>query len=276
MVISLSDSRDRIRIARFPIDSKLGSSTPPGMSPVGVTTSLDFDGTTSEHLANTSNNLLGIANSWTINIWWKKTSAFPANHLDEHIVEAAGNENRITHEIHNSFNNRANWIIYMSDGSNYKRAQDNDYWQSQTNLWVMTTLRWGGSTDLTLMRNATQVSLDGSDGSGGTQTDTARQMQRLFQRFPGRVHSLAFFSAKLDNTNVTAIYNSGNGTDFDLQTDSGGYDKSANLAHWYVFGANTTTDNSMGDDYGFASTLINVMDNAVGMTTADLVADSPT
>ena len=56
------------------------------------------------------------------------------------------------------------------------------------------------------------------------------------RNFHGLIDNVAIFNRALDATNVTAIYNSGN--PFDLRSDSGSYNHSANLIGFWTFEEN--------------------------------------
>lgn len=250
-------------------------------SPVGVTTSIEFDGSTTMYLANTTVQAWGFGDAWTWMIWWKKTGNPSVDVEWMSLDNATNNVNKIrcTNEGGNPARNTDNnCLVYMSNGSSYKRMDQNTYWTGHENAWKMWMLRWTPTSTLTKNRDLTVFSSSDSDpGSGGNMSATNRRLTASFLRgIPQRIHSVAVWSVDLDSNNYTAVYNGGDGTNFDLREDSGNYDQSANLQHWWVFGADTSTDNAMGTDWGNGSNLINIMDNAANITTADLVSDSPT
>jgi hypothetical protein len=75
---------------------------------------------------------------------------------------------------------------------------------------------------------------------------------------------------------ILETYNGGNGSAFDLNTDSGNYAQSGDLAHWWRLGHEA--DPNLGKDYaeaGFTPT-IDIGDNKVGLDDNDRVADVPT
>lgn len=253
-------------------DSRKSPGTPfSGGSPVGITTSLDFDGTTSEYLGNATLQDLGIGSAWSLNIWWKRTGAFSGNHYSVLINQASGANNTIRFELINTSANRLNALIYDDNGSDYSQIIDNDHFS--TGSWIMTTYLF--DTSLKIGKNGSETA-DTPGGFGNSMTNTNRRIYRIGYAFPGYIHSVSIWSVRLDTSNLAAIYNTGDGTNFNLHMDMGNYNQSANLAHWWVPGADTSSDNAMGTDYGFASNLINIMDNAANITTADLTADSPT
>ncbi len=274
MVIGPADTRVRDRTRRFPIDSKLGSSSPP-VSAVGTTDSIDIDGAT-ELFTNSTAQDIGIGAVWSINIWMIKETDIVANKHCMDIEDGTSN-NRISWEVNPSLglDDHAIFLVYSSSGSSI-RAQDNDYFAGEDGNWVMITLTFGGGTDLVLYKNGSVVALDDSSGSGGTMTQTDRRIE-FGDGNDSIFYSIAMWSVELGSTEITEIYNSGDGTNFDMSSNSGDYTSSGDLQHWWVPGANQSTTNAMGTDYGNASNLINLMDNATNLTVADdITANSPT
>jgi hypothetical protein len=58
--------------------------------------------------------------------------------------------------------------------------------------------------------------------------------------FVGQIYSAGVYNSILTPSEVEAIYNIGNGRDFDLQVDSGAYASSGNLLHYFRSGIGTT------------------------------------
>jgi hypothetical protein len=87
----------------------------------------------------------------------------------------------------------------------------------------------------------------------------------------GRFHSFAIWDDDLDQANITAIFNEGDGLGFDLSSDSGNYNKSANLIHWWKLGEDA---DDIGADSG-GGAAIDIDTNAVNISSADIVEDAP-
>jgi hypothetical protein len=76
--------------------------------------------------------------------------------------------------------------------------------------------------------------------------------------FSGKMDEFAIWSTALDADAVTAIYNSG--SSIDLSEDSGNYDNSSNLQHWYRF-ENDYTDETGNGTTGTAQGTPDFVDN---------------
>lgn len=270
MVISTGDSRTRDRVRRFPIDSKLGSSSPPAsVGPVNVTESVDLDGST-EHFANTTVQDLSFGANWSIAFWAYKNSDFLANQFMINIDEASGTSNEIRIEVTNSVQGRCDITIFDSAGSSNHFIRNDTTWTNSAWHHIVVT-HSSGSTELYV--NGSSAASDTSPTV--TMTNTDRRINQWGKAWLGLFHSGAIWDVELDSDNVTAIYNSGDGTSFDLRSDSGNYDQSANLQHWWVFGGDDSSDSAMGTDWA-DGTDVNIMTNASNVTTADLTSGSPT
>jgi hypothetical protein len=76
------------------------------------------------------------------------------------------------------------------------------------------------------------------------------------------------WSVALTQAEVTVLQNGSSPQTFDNRYDSGNYASSANLQHYWRHGGDKT---DIGRDWGNASTLIDVGDNAVNITSSDIV-----
>lgn len=273
MVINLSDTRERIRVPRFPIDSKLQTSTEGMASPVGTTQSAAVDNL-SEQFRNLTDQDFEIGGNYTVAFWIRRTSAFTNNVRCFEIGPTSGNANRLNIEIAGpSSADKLSVQLWDSSGSasNIANLADNSFFSGGTWKHGMVIVQTGNRYDF--YRNNGLVASDTFPNTIGTGN---RHFDECAHGLNGNFYSFAIWNTVLDSNDRTAIYNGGDGTSFNLQVDSGGYDKSANLKHWWCPGAEDSSDSAMGTDYGFATNLINIMDDAANITTADLVSDSPT
>ncbi len=256
--------------------ANVGSPAAPPPTPPGSTDCVDFDGTTSETLQNNNEDTYGIVDNWTWMTWLKKAGDHTTSqHMFRYTAPGEGNSNTIRWAGHLSFPDRLNLIVYAADG-NHRTFVLEDYFAGLDNTWVQVVVTWDGPLDLKLYRDASNVTPGSIGGTGGAQTDTGR-IKRSGYGFNGKYYSEALWNVTLDQDNITAIFNSGDGTSFDLLSDSGNYDQSSALKHWWVPGTDQTSENAIGTDYGTHTNLFNQMDNATNITIADdIVADSPT
>jgi len=120
--------------------------------------------------------------------------------------------------------------------------------------WVMT---WDGSADTMKYYQdgaLLNVATDYASSDATPPIDNATRLVRLgrAQGLPnmvGTLYSLAFYDVALDQNNITALYNGGDGSAFDVMTDSGNYNTSSNCRSMYQLG-NGTVHTDYGQDRG--------------------------
>lgn len=237
--------------------------------------SIDLNGT-NESLRNTTNNALGIANTWSISLWGKIGDLTSARHSID-FDSSLNNDSGILIEVRGDIaNDPLRVAIRNTAGTIFKFYT----WDSLFTVdeWFNLTLTWDG-TNLTLYFNgSSQAPTSTPTDNAGTMDDEAR---RVFwgvtsggaNYWQGLFFSLAVWNSELSSAEASAIYNAGNGAAFDLRNDSGDYVSSANLQHYWIPGFN---ESDIGGDLGNASTLIDVAANAENITAADdLVEDVP-
>lgn len=234
------------------------------------TVSIDLDGST-EFLANTTNNTLGIANAWSIATWIKSDATGFKNVLS---LKNSGNDvNRI--RIQNSSSTNLTVQLWDSAGTQRKSLQ----WDAQftTGTWMHFLFTWDGTTVKVFKDGSDLGAHDSGTDNAATLTDTARRViigvfSDLSQtKWDGRMHSIAVWDADVGGA-ASAIYNGGNGEGFNLGASSGSYTFSGDLQHWWRLGFDSA---NIGKDSGVASTLIDVDEDSANITSDDIVADAP-
>lgn len=236
------------------------------------TTVLDFDGST-EKMRSANNVTLGIANSWSFMILAKSDR----NSALENIFSTGNPSNN---EIR--FDNRGDEtndpvgiILRNSSGTAFKSFYYPGF--IQVGNWHLWTVTWDG-TSLKVYRNTTEQSPSTTFiNNSGTMTNSSDRKVRIGsnnanQGFDGRIAFVALWDAVLDSDDVTEIENDGFPGRFNLKGNTGNYDKASNLVHWWRLGHTSTDNNTIGDDYKGS---ISVSEDAVDMTTADVVTDEP-
>lgn len=233
---------------------------------------LDFDGST-EALVNSTDNLLGISNDWSIVTWLKPdvvTAVWRLVHIEP--SGSANSEIDIFHFTGSTFS----VAINTSVGGTLKSYQWSDAFLA-IGTWAHLVISWNG-TDLKLYADSVETAPSATPvNNSGSMDDSARQVMINTNTtagsnfFNGRLHSTALFDTALDQEAITEIY-SGKG-DFDLRVNQNNYNQSSNLQHYWRHGFNSS---DIGEDLGKASTLIDIGDNALNITAADIVTDSPT
>ncbi len=251
----------------------------PGPQPFPAQTlSVDFDGVL-ESLGNLQGNTLGIANAWTIGVWGKPDAVTGQDGLFS-IRPAAGLANRIQ-----ILRNAANLRIIWADSSG---TPDNDAtWNGafSAGAWHYLHAYWNGTI---LQPFIDGVSLGGPDvgvnNPAITMTDTSRNLNvgdlvggTGFEWFGNISQAAMWRVAKAAQSEVDALYNSGNPNSLDLNGAFTDYASAGDLAHWWRCGDKASP--LIGEDIaaaGFTATIDIEVPDAVGITDADRVADVPT
>ena len=86
--------------------------------------------------------------------------------------------------------------------------------------------------------------------------------------YTGTIHSTSIWDVVLTQAEVTALQNGGSPQSFDNRFNLGGYTSKDNLQHYWRHGGDAS---DIGRDYGQAAILIDVGDDAVGVTVVDIV-----
>lgn len=240
--------------------------------------SVDFNGST-EFLANLTNNPLGIANAWTVSTVFK-LDTFAVNQTIFQIPSTTSGNNFSNISIIAS--GTLGLLVILTDATgtptsaNLKSWRWNNVVASAT--WVNAVVKWDGA-DIFLVINGVDQGVPDtkSDDDAITMADTSRKIFIWADRGSGSSDAGNFLYAAiwdkvLTDAELLEAWNSGVAGSFNLGADSGDYASSANLQHWWRPCAD---DTDIGKDSGIASTLIDVLTDAVGITAADCVADVP-
>lgn len=258
------------------------SPPPPFVPPpilMGVTQSLDFDGSTESMLSVAAP--FGVSSKWTCAMW-VKINSIPG--VDSSVVDitepGAQARNRITLAILSA---SGKWLVQT-------RGPDNAFSVIFRTQIDSPTISVGSWTHFALTFDSQtlekHVYINGVEATAVTElqpiagqvmTDTPDRVIRIGRSLgtPAyvamRAHSVAVWNDVLAPAEVLAIAGE---PDVDLRTSTPvPYGKAPNLRHWYIFGE-TPTDPGIQEDYG-SPTDIDLTADA-SLTAADLVADVPT
>jgi len=241
------------------------------------TQSIDYDGS-SEALRNTTEQALGIANLWSIGVWFKVEASGFSIPFAVNTTSGSPNRSLIAIQLDSDFSgsNQLRVLIFRSDGT----ASNDFKFDSFVTLdqWIHVLVVWTGSTPLKVYKNGVLQVADSSTSNSTVQTDTSRQIGVGNTLVPapiaidGKVSQVQIWRV---DTSAAASFLNTNPSSINLNADSGVYTFSGDLAHWWRPGHEASP--SLGKDFstaGFTPT-IDVETNAVGITDADRVADVP-
>lgn len=199
-----------------------------------------------EHLANETNNTIGIENAWTINLWINLDAVdSSANERVFYLINSGNNNDAILFMIEASSGKLWVWV-YDSGGTKFKDFLSK---ASIGTSKTMLTVTFDGGVDgdpLLIYRNATD------DTTGSPVTDNAGTMSTGTRRMwlasnvginsfmGGTFCKASIFSAALDQANITELYNAGDGYKRDDRDAVGNYDQQGTLVHQEALGKDAT------------------------------------
>lgn len=227
-----------------------------GAAPVHFQHGLSHRSGGSDYFRNTTEVTMGIANIWSIACWVKAPQFVASTSLFE-IKPSANSVNRISL----AFSGTAGNILMSTFGSGGAAIKAYTYnTVSKSQQWQHIIFTWDGATLLAYFNGALKdVDSAGTDNAG-TMTDTTRSVAFGATVAGGSIltgwtHSAAVWNVVLTGAEAALLYNNGNGASFDCRTV-----QQLNLKHWWLCDRG---DSTRGQDYGFASTLIDISTNGV-------------
>jgi hypothetical protein len=246
---------------------------PPRLIP--QTFSLNFDAIRS--FASITDATVGITDTWSLMVWAKAKNN-PANIASKGLMSIVTRNvltaNQITMEGDgdDDVNTDLRMRIYRADGQFLQLKRWLDVQKSGTDTWIQYVLTWGGvagntgSNPLELKlytqgidrgpANGSGTRIDNPSSDGPGVTDTARGVSVGIAgtliagaRWDGNIYSAAVYDSILGGDEIAAMYNNGDGVNFDMEKNSGAYVSSGNLVHYFRLGVGTTelefgTDNT--------------------------------
>ena len=237
--------------------------------------SLDFDGST-EFLRNSTSQVLGIADVWSIGIWYKPAGLAGLDALFE--FNNSDSPSRII-----AFFNAAVLNVFLRNSADTINTSRTYNGFGVNAVWAHLYLSWNaaGTGFPDVFKDGSLVGQD-SQSSGGNlvQADDLRPVGvatnlNLAAPFAGVIAQMSVWRT-IQDAAIASLYNGGNPNSLDLNSSFGSYSGAADLAHWYRLGHEASPN--LGKDFstaGFTPT-IDIEVNSVGITDADRVADVPT
>ncbi len=232
------------------------------------TKAMDF--ATNETLWKSSDVPLGIGDVWSIQINTKPGS----DSIDMYLMslkEIAGNNNRLDIHLRGATaNDPVRVLLYNSAGTLFKNYEFASTYTSGTKVSYIVT--WNGTNLLFYVDGTLTAPTATATDNAGTMTATDRRTaigsSSNFTHYTGTIHSISIWNSVLTQAEVTALQNSSSPQNFDNRYDSGNYASADSLQHYWRHGADAS---DIGRDFGNASTLIDIGDDAVNISAADIV-----
>lgn len=231
------------------------------------TKSINLDNST-EYLANSSLNTIGIANAWTLQFWHKpSTVAGGVNDFLCQIANGTDNTNKISVFLNGSGQLQSSFF------SSSAVLTKNYYYGTalSTNTIYHHVLTWDG-TNFLFYQDGSLVATTKLTDVAGTQTDTTRKWfvgadVGAAQLYGGLVCRNDVWNTALSAAEISSLYDSGQGFKLDIRNSFGSYASTANVVHQQAFGKE---DPGTGTTDFVSSGAINLYTNAANITSADV------
>jgi hypothetical protein len=243
--------------------------------------SVDLNGT--DEGLRSSQATIGIADVWSVMLWAKRSDSDTA----ERTLCAVGNPSGANsiHFVRKAGGSASDLLVEVRDsgGSLFKQLTYSGVFTGATWHHVVATFDGTASGDplVVYVDGVARTPDGGGTDSTGTMTDTSRRIAvgcngNLASFAQGRFHQWACWNVALSATQVTAIYNGGNGSDFNLNWNHNGYTSRTNLKQWFRIGRDSSPDGDIGKQYALNPTgSHNLSDGAQNVTATDVVTDAP-
>lgn len=223
----------------------------------------------SEYLLNSTNQVMGIANAWSIQVLVSPSSADLNMYLMQ-LLSSGDSFNKINILLRGTITEDPLRIVLAnSTGTNFQDHQWNNTYSVGVKVNYLIT--WDG-TDLLLYIDGVETAPSSTaTDNAGTMTDSTRAIS-VGARTSGSsqlvadIHSVAMWSVVLDQDAATELENSGTPENLDHRVNKGNYASADDLVHYYRLGLDA---GDLGKDSGTAN--IDIGDNAVGVGADDIV-----
>lgn len=235
-----------------------------------------------DQLLNNTEQAIGIANLWSIGVWWKPSVVpFASSEflfdLRRSTAPAAASQISLYHDNNNT-RLRLDWAD--TSGAPTEVTAWNGIYTGEQDNWVHILLTWTG-TEMFMAKNG--VDQGGPDVGTSTPAITMADDDRkiAFGNFAivpgsgsieGNIAQAAMWDA---DVRAAATFLNTNPSSINLNKDSGLYTFSGNLAHWYRAG--NEAEPTIGRDYAEAgiTPTISLDADSDGITDADRQVDVP-
>jgi hypothetical protein len=162
-------------------------------------------------------------NAYTVNYWVNPDDSDTSNQASFSIRPASGNINVI--QVEGLSTSKLRCLMYSSNGTSYKEYRTSVALTAGT--WNMVTLTWDGTTWTIYTNGAADPSITKTTDNSVTLTSTSRTLRLGAESgssnfFDGNEDEFGIWSRALSSTEVTALYNLGNGLQYPFTATSTG------------------------------------------------------
>ena len=239
--------------------------------------SIDMNGS-NEYLGKFNYNFnANVVNAWSWVQWvYPRSGVFAATSAFYELKQTVGGVSWILFHVLGATANDPFRVRLTDTGGSVLKDYRWDNLLTQ-DAWNHLVVTWQGNATLKLYLNGTLTAETSKPTDNSAAMDDQIRDHAVGATIAGASHSDAIFyetglfSVVLDQDNVTAIYNDGK-AGFDLQSDSGNYNQSSALEHYWKHGDDP---DDIGKDYGVDPNLVDIGDNASNITAADIVTEYP-
>jgi len=237
--------------------------------------SVDLNGV-DEQFLELINRSMGFGNAWSIGLWIKpRAGAVTGNDVMLNLKQTTSN-NVLFMSRGGASNGQIRWLTTANGGANLKTYD----WLSilEQDVWQFHVCTWNGTNMLAYVDGIDLGPPDvAAQDNAGAMADTNRNTAiggrtRIANEFDGCVHSCMMWNVPLTPDALLALHNNGNGAGFNPLANSGNYQSSGNLQHFWKFGRHGT---DLAEDYTLTRPPMDLMWDAVNITVDDIVADGP-
>lgn len=239
------------------------------------TMSIDFDGST-EFFRNSTSQVIGIADVWSIGIWYNPANLTGVRSLFEF------NNSDSPSRIIAFFNGTVLNVFLRNSGDTVNTSRTyNGFGVLST--WAHLYISWNAAgtgfpdvfKDGSLVGQSSQVSQGALVQADDLRPVGVGTNVSLAAKHSGLISQMSVWRT-IQDAAISDLFNGGNPNSLDLNSSFGGYSGAGDLAHWWRLGHEPSPN--LGKDFataGFTPT-IDVEVDSVGITDADRVADVPT
>lgn len=237
------------------------------------TQSLDFGD--NEFLRNSTSQVLGIADIWSIGVWYKPNTVSGIHSLFE--FNNSDSPSRII-----AFFNGAVLNIFLRDSGDTVNTSVTFNGFGVLDTWAHLYFSWNAAGTLfpTVFKDGSEVAPTTDTSQGAlVQADDLRPVGvgtnlNLAAEFSGLISQISVWRT-IQDAAISDLYNGGDPNSLDLNSSFGSYSGADDLAHWWRPGHEASPN--LGKDFSQAgfTPKIDVETDSVGITDADRVADVP-